>query len=340
MTPAALAVWILLGGMQQAPLWAQTDARADPADPASAVSRPTHRSASVNSAAGRDDGSEAASRKTSADDPESQPLPSAQKAPASPPVEDTGSLALDVLVKLGLVVALMLAGAAAWKRLRGATPAQGVLAGQALQVTSTASLGPQRFLHLVTVGRHQLLVGSSPQTVCLIAVLEGGASGGMSAAASPAAVQAQGAAVEIEHETAAVPEPADRFEELVLQMREREAGRLPGQSIRSRPAAATEDERELPLRDSSGGAAGSRVGAGRNGDPRSARMAGLSTNPLFEPAGGAKLDDETRPGVIGPTSGAPERLGRTGGVEAGERSLAPGSLFRTSSAAARSGPDA
>lgn len=112
-------------------------------------------------------------------DPESLPieayrLPKSQQAPG-------GNLFFDVFGKLIVVIGLMFACAAGWKKLQGGQGLpglKGLVPGatepqeQALEVVETYSLAPQRQLHLVKVSGHRLLVGSTPQSVSLIADLD------------------------------------------------------------------------------------------------------------------------------------------------------------------------
>jgi flagellar biogenesis protein FliO len=357
--PVALAVCMLLAAVLQAPLWAQSDDRSAPAELETAVVPPPHhhvaskRVVSGDDRNGADMKTNGADAKTnSANDPESQPLPSLQKSQPDEPVEDTGSLALNVLGKLGLVVALIIAGAAVWKRWRGEPPLfggrQGAANGSApaLQVASTVALGPQRFLHLVTVGRHQLLVGSSAQSVSLIAVLEGGEAGAaIGPGATAAAMRADGSALELQTAAEPRPAPADRFEDLVLRMRELETGACAGNSVRgpagAEPRAETGDRSAATPggREAIRDALGSRSGRGMSSEPRFMREAGPAGNTLLEHARVENGEDEERRSARGAMPGVSG--GHAAAVHEGaDQALAPGTLFRTSRAAARGGADA
>jgi flagellar biogenesis protein FliO len=143
-------------------------------------------------------------------DPESQPLAAYQSPRSAQPPDDATGLAVNVAGKLVVVVALMFACAAAWKKMRG-FPLHGVSqAAQPVQVLNTVVLAPQRFLHLVSVGNQRLLLASSPQQISLVATLpdRSDAPDGMSASrqADPDSEP-----------------PPDRFEDLLYRLRELEA---------------------------------------------------------------------------------------------------------------------
>ncbi len=305
MMPAMLGVGVLLAGLLQTPLSAQSERPEDTTDGGAVPVRTTHYS-HPQRATGGDAASGVGRPGQNSDDPETQPLSAFQKSSPPAPAEDTGSLALTVLGKLGLVVALMIAGAAVWKRFRGVTSMSVVSGGQSLQVASSVALGPQRFLHLVTVGHHQLLVGSSAQTVSLIAVLEGGASAataGSAAAAAPPETHRSA----LESEGAAKPpvEPPDQFEELLLRMRELETGLLMREPNRRRDAAGSGAEAD-----------GMRWEPARSGHaPRAeSERSSAARSPTAHLEAG--LDPEA------------------------DRALAPGALFRTSRAPVGGSPDA
>jgi flagellar biogenesis protein FliO len=219
----------------------------------------------------------------------------------------------------------MLGFAAGWKRLRGAAPAPGAQPAQAVQVSSTVSLGPQRFLHLVTVGRHQLLVGSSPQNVSLIAVLEGGAEPPLARerGSEEPSFRPHGPARESEEWPEALDAPADRFEELLLRMRALESGPHGGEPAGSR--AAADSRRREAGRDASRGEYGSHPEAARASGPRGERDS--------VPRAGAAFED----GWSGRAGGATTSPARAGDED---RPLSPGSLFRTSGGTAGGGSDA
>lgn len=141
--------------------------------------RPQEASPSQTPVPGGPSSSDSPERSAFGEDPESRPLSLRRSggAPASPPnapSESLTSLMGNVVGKLVLVLALILACGAAWKRLRGALPPTASAPHDAVHVTSTVTLAPQRFLHVVTVGRQRLLVGSSPQSISLIARLDEG----------------------------------------------------------------------------------------------------------------------------------------------------------------------
>jgi len=121
-----------------------------------------------------------ASPPAAAADPESRPIAAygAGERPIDPRVsarsEDPLSMAGSVAVRLALVLALVVACAVAWRRLQSAMPQPAAGGPEGLQILGTASLAPQRSIHLVSVGSHRLLIGSSPQQVSLLAHLEGG----------------------------------------------------------------------------------------------------------------------------------------------------------------------
>ena len=252
------------------------------------------------------------------DDPETRPVKSYRRPQQAAPAEDSGALAITVLGKTGVVVALMLACAAVWKRLRGAVPGIGLQPSPAMQVTSTVPLGPQRFLHLVTVGRQQLLVGSSPQSVSLIAVLEGGA--------RPDPAREQDGATPARHPQGQASEegwagtpdaPGDRFEALLYRLRELESGPYAGEPADSR-SAGEPGRREAAGRNDSRGANGPRLEPTGARGPRYARDSAPRSGRAFEDAWSGRAGGEA-------ASLAP------GGET--ERPQSPGSLFRTLRAA-------
>ena len=83
---------------------------------------------------------------------------------------------MNVAGKLALVLAFILACAAVWKRFQGGLPAIGPASSQPVRVTGPVPLGPQRFLHLISIGGRQLLLGSTPQSISLLAALDESAS--------------------------------------------------------------------------------------------------------------------------------------------------------------------
>lgn len=256
------------------------------------------------------------------DDPEARPLTRYQKPGTARGEEDSGSLAMNVAGKLALVVALILGCAAAWKRFQGGMPQVGPGQSQPVKVTSTVPLGPQRFLHLVSVGRHQLLLASSPQSVSLLATLDSQSELVEAQAAHaprrpPVEEMAEGLSG---YEDAAAQSgmPADRFEELLLRLRDLEPGStnvaapVEPRTARDQPAARTT---RSPI-----------AGAPLSGGPRAVPTAG-------EPA---------RTSTSGERRAVADDAGDGRGWSAREMAgaLAPGSLFRSPARVAREGGDA
>jgi flagellar biogenesis protein FliO len=118
---------------------------------------------------------DASSRFIGASDPERRPIAPYGAPRASTPSDDPRTLAGTVAVRLGLVLALVVACAVAWRRLQAAMPQPAMEESDGVQLLGTVALAPQRMVHLVSVGSHRLLLGSSPQQVSLLAHLEGGA---------------------------------------------------------------------------------------------------------------------------------------------------------------------
>lgn len=80
-------------------------------------------------------------------------------------------LALDVLLKLGLVIALVYASA--WLLRRGPFAASLRDARRhPLELVDTLSLGPQRAVHLIRVGRRSFLVGSTASQITRLGELD------------------------------------------------------------------------------------------------------------------------------------------------------------------------
>jgi len=165
----------------------------------------------------------------SADDPESRPLTHYRKpGSVSGSEEDSGSLAMNVAGKLALVVALILGCAAAWKRYQGGMPQIGQAQSHPVKVSSTVPLGPQRYLHVVTVGRRQLLLASCPQSISLIGTLDSQSE--LIDAQAPHSAQRQSVHEEeecltgFEDEADLAGSSTDRFEELLLRLRDLESG--------------------------------------------------------------------------------------------------------------------
>lgn len=317
----AAALGLLLGSLVPAPVRAQGGAPPDGADPIGAVTRPVQRPGG-NMRAAR---TNVATENDGADDPESLPVAAYQRSLPAAPAADPGGLAISVVGKTGLVVALMLVCAAGWKRLRGAAPLGGLAPAQAVQVTSTVPLGPQRFLHLVTVGRQQLLVGSSPQNVALIAVLEGGSRcvSDPESGAAARGLPPQGAAPDDDAWAQGREAPADRFEELLLRLRDLESGPYPGEPAGSRTATGAEPGRREPEREASRGA--------RDFTRDAVRAAVHPYVRGSEKGAGATLEAGWM-GRAGGESAPPAPGGETG------RPPVPGSLFRTSNGTGTGAP--
>lgn len=87
----------------------------------------------------------------------------------------SGNVLVDVLLKLVSVCGLIGASAFGWKKLQGMQGRKAAQSLETVQVNSTASLGPQRFLHVITVGQQRFLISSSPQQISLIATIDEGA---------------------------------------------------------------------------------------------------------------------------------------------------------------------
>jgi flagellar biogenesis protein FliO len=234
-------------------------------------------------------------------DPESRPL-KAYKTPRSEPPVEGGSLFLSVLGKLAFVVALMLACAVGWKKLQGGMPQNAAMTSQGVQLVSALPLGAQRCLHLVAVGRQQLLIASTPQNISLLATLDGAGTfevelerpGAPMFRRPPPAPAAGG---DTGWQESGFP-AEDRFEELLLRLRRLEteqAGR-----VAARGEGMTEGRYHAPVTE----------------PPASHHLAAVGPRR----AGG---DSASRPEV-----------GRAGG------SVVPGSLFHTSPDGTRAGRDA
>jgi flagellar biogenesis protein FliO len=108
-------------------------------------------------------------------DPESLPV-EAYRAPQAAEKGSSGNLFTGMVGNLALVVALIFGCAAGWKKLQGMPALQGMQkaapAAEVLEGVETFSLGPQRQLHVVRICGHRLLLGSTPQSVTLIADLD------------------------------------------------------------------------------------------------------------------------------------------------------------------------
>jgi flagellar biogenesis protein FliO len=109
---------------------------------------------------------------TAATDLESRPLAELHPEEKSSSRPASGNVIVDVLMKLVSVVGLIGACAVGWKKMQGLQGRKAAQSLETVQVNSTASLGPQRFLHVVTVGQQRFLVSSSPQQISLIAPID------------------------------------------------------------------------------------------------------------------------------------------------------------------------
>lgn len=234
------------------------------------------------------------------DDLESRPLKQAVAGGAAR--EDRGGgLFMDVLGKLAMVVALIFACAAIWRKFQGAQPQGGATSSMGLQLVTTLPLGAQRHVHVVAVGRRHYLIGSAPQGVTLLAALDEQPVGLGGRGAAAAGYGGAGSGL---HDPRAEPgvddgwadaasDGGDRFEELLLRLRRLEAE----QASHGRPGAGAIDDD--PYR-------------GRGGTP--ARDA-LPERRSPASRDGRRNDEGTADG----------------------RALAPGELFRSSSEGPRGG---
>jgi flagellar biogenesis protein FliO/LysM repeat protein len=96
------------------------------------------------------------------------PIRSEQPDRNGPSMLATSGMLIGLIAKLGLVLALAYLGALAAKRLaggRGASPRSEGL----VKVMETVSLGPNRWVHVITVGEQAYLIGSTPQQTALMA---------------------------------------------------------------------------------------------------------------------------------------------------------------------------
>jgi flagellar biosynthetic protein FliO len=226
----------------------------------------------------------------------------------------------NVAGKLAVVVALILACAAVWRKFQYGLPQSGPAPAQSVKVTSTLPLGPQRFLHLVTVGGQQLLLGSTAQSITLIAALDENQrlAGIPSVWTSMSTWQPSTASSEFEPPAGvglASSPPGERFEELLLRLRDLEtekAEKLPSDTARARGDRS--DARWGPV-------AASQPLPENRGGPRSQVARSHESSRETEMA---RDRDEGDPRITGPTA--------TGMPEA----YAPGSLFRIAARKSRS----
>jgi flagellar biosynthetic protein FliO len=278
----------------------------------------------------------------SADDPESRPLTHYRKPDTRVAgEEDSGGLFMSIAGKLALVVALILGCAAAWKRFQGGLPQVGQPASQAVKVTSTLPIGPQRFLHLVTVGGHQLLLGSTSQSISLIAALDETSSlVGVSGITPPQTAHWATSMTETgagTHESMEMPDssPADRFEELLARLHDLEAA--PEDELRS-PRSGAGTAKGVPAK-----RAGTREAGGGRPDNRWSGVVESQEPPAGR--GGARSEhprsgEAPRPTAWDRAAGEEEVsfAGPAAGVVA--EALGPGSLFRSSGRGPRAGGNA
>jgi flagellar biogenesis protein FliO len=121
-----------------------------------------------------DAASAGAATRPNLDDIEKRPLSEASvdaQDPKMPGRTSIRNVIWNVASNLLLVLALVGASLAAWKKVRSGLPSSPAQANESIKVGSTVALAPQRYLHLVTIGDRRLLVGSSAQQVTLIADL-------------------------------------------------------------------------------------------------------------------------------------------------------------------------
>jgi flagellar biogenesis protein FliO len=215
---------------------------------------------------------------------------------AAPEPEEGGGLFLGVLGKLALVVALMFACAAGWKKLQSVVPQTTALAANGVQLLSTLPLGAQRCLHVVAVGRQQLLIASTPQSITLLSSLDEGVTD-RSVSLPERSVAASGRATTTAREDSdwqgrAAPAD-DRFEELLRRLR-----RLEGEQVRRAPVAR-EDPADGRACDLTGGpsaghllAAGGRRSNGNAANREENGGAGSSLVPgaLFRTADATRME--------------------------------------------------
>jgi flagellar biogenesis protein FliO len=252
-----------------------------------------------STAAGATTAPRAAGSGNQEDDPESRPLKQAVGAGVARE-ERGGEFFMDVLGKLAMVVALIFACAAIWRKFHASQPQSGATSTLGLQVVTTLPLGAQRFVHVVAAGRRHYLIGSSSQAITLLAELDAphGAAGGHSGPGSGYGGSVAGqydlrdSAVDDGWGDAAA-DGGDRFEELLLRLKHLESE----QAARGR---------------SDGGAFDEEPHRGRGGTPPRQAL----------PERRAPAERETRRNNEGTSDG---------------RALAPGDLFRSGSEGPRGG---
>jgi flagellar biogenesis protein FliO len=235
------------------------------------------------------------------EDLESRPLKQATSEGSGQAPVGGSRLFSDVLGKLGMVLALIFVCAAVWKRLQAAQPKHSLLSPPGLQIVTTLPLGAQRFLHVVAAGRCRYLIGSSPQSISLLATLDEETDGHRGRAGTE---PNYGALAHRQSDSRSEPETddvwgdgagdgGDRFEELLLRLRRLEDEQVP----RGRPGIAYDPD-----------------------EPYLGRGVAPSAEPLPERRGRASRE-----------GGAADPAATEG------RALAPGSLFRSASDGPRGG---
>jgi len=93
-------------------------------------------------------------------------------APAEPVEKTTTQLAVDILIKLSLVVGLIYGGLWAFRRYRSADIRKGA---KKIDVLETIHLSPRRALHLIQAGERLLLIGATDQHVSYLSEIEASA---------------------------------------------------------------------------------------------------------------------------------------------------------------------
>jgi flagellar biosynthetic protein FliO len=83
---------------------------------------------------------------------------------------DTFALALDVMIKLGLVVVVIFVAAVFFRRWQNSPKNK---RRRHIQIIETAALSPRRNLHIIEIEGHQYLIGATDQGIQLITDLTG-----------------------------------------------------------------------------------------------------------------------------------------------------------------------
>ena len=92
--------------------------------------------------------------------------PSGTPGPVEDPFANSTGLALDVFFKLILVVGLIFIASIILRRMKGE---KGFRSARQMVLTESVNLAPRRSLHLVEVNGRKFMIGSTDQTVNLIA---------------------------------------------------------------------------------------------------------------------------------------------------------------------------